>query len=163
MENPAPNDHEACCRLPVVSLACPVCGKRGRKVGKETLDHHLPPAPRAKFGDEAGFCANPACAVVYFAGTATVLKGETLRAVTQKDPGDDVNVCYCFDFKRADIRRDLAATGATDIPARIKNEIEAGRCACERMNPQGACCLGNVAAAVKALSAELKAQGAGKK
>lgn len=163
MENHAPKDHEACCRLPDISLACPACGNRGRKVGKETLDHHLAPAPRAKFGDEAGFCANPACEIVYFVGAAAVLKGETLRPVTQKDPGDAVNVCYCFHFKRGDIRRDLAASGTTDIPARIKREIEAGRCACERMNPQGACCLGNVAAAVKEISAELKARGAGKR
>ncbi len=156
MENHAPDEHEACCGLPAAARTCPDCAKRGRTVGRETLDRQLAPDARAKFGDVAGFCANPDCAVVYFSGGAIVRKGETLRAVTQKDPGDEVNVCYCFDFKRGDIRRDLAARSVTDIPVRIKHEIDAGRCDCERMNPQGACCLGNVAAEVKRLAAERK-------
>lgn len=159
MEELTSKDRQACCRPAAISLECPVCGKRGRKVGKDTLDHHLAAAARSKFGDQAGFCANPTCEVVYFDGAATVLKGETLIAVTQKDRGDEVNVCYCFDFKRADIRRDLVARGATDILDQIKRGIDEGRCACERMNPQGACCLGNVAAAVKQIAAELKTGG----
>ena len=48
------------------ALACPVCGKQGRKVGQETLEHHLERSSRAKFGAEAGFCPNTACEVVYF-------------------------------------------------------------------------------------------------
>ncbi|MBI2384657.1 MAG: copper chaperone Copz family protein [Elusimicrobia bacterium] len=143
-----PDEHEACCRLPAVALACPVCGKQGRKVGKETLDQHLAPGPRALLGDEAGFCPNPACEVVYFDGTATVRKGETLHAVTQKDPGDEVFVCYCFEHKRGDLRRDLAEKGMTDIPDRVKRGVKEGRCDCARKNPQGACCLGNIVAAI---------------
>ena len=142
------SDHEACCRLPGVSLVCPICKKQGRKVGKETLDRHLAPAPRDRFGAEAGFCPNPACEVVYFDGAATARKGETVQAVTQKDPGDEVLVCYCFGHKRGDLRRDLTRTGATDIPERIKRGIKEGRCACESENPQGACCLGNVSSEI---------------
>lgn len=130
------------------STACPVCAKQGRKVGKETLDHHLAPIPRAKFGDAAGFCPNPACEAVYFSASATVFKGETALAVTQKDPGDEVFVCYCFKHTRGDLRRDLARKGVTDIPDRIKKGIKEGLCDCARKNPQGACCLGNVAAAI---------------
>lgn len=148
------DEHEACCRLPAVALACPVCGKQGRKVGKETLDQHLEQASRAKFGPEAGFCPNPACEVVYFGGEAVVRKGETVLAVTQKDPGDEIFVCYCFEHKRGDLRRDLERTGATDIPDRIKLGIKEGRCDCERRNPQGACCLGNVAAAITEIKGE---------
>lgn len=155
MANPARKNQESCCRLPREALACPVCGERGRKVGRETLDHQLAPAMRAKFGGEAGFCPNPACAVVYFDGAATVLKGETLRAVTQKDLGDDVCVCYCFGFTRGDIRKDLTEGGVTDISAKIQREIDAGRCSCERSNPQGACCLGNVVAEARRFAAEL--------
>lgn len=151
MSSPVPDAHESCCLLPAVALACPACGKQGRKVGKETLDHHLEQSSRAAFGDEAGFCPNPACEVVYFSGTATVRKGETMQAVTQKDSGDEVFVCYCFEHTRGDLRRDLAQKGATDIPDRIKHDIKERRCDCERKNPQGACCLGNVEAAIKAI------------
>lgn len=149
----SPDGHMACCRPTSVALACPVCGKQGRKVGKETLDHHLERSSRARFGDEAGFCPNPVCEVVYFNGKATVRKGETVLAVTQKDLGDEVFVCYCFEHKRGDLRRDLAQRGVTDIPDRIKKGIKEGRCDCERKNPQGACCLGNVAAAINGIKA----------
>ncbi len=76
--------------------------------------------------------------------------------VTQKDSSDDVHVCYCFNFKRSDIRRDLVQKGSTDIPQQVKKGIAEGRCDCERKNPQGACCLGNIAAAVKAIQAEAR-------
>lgn len=149
MTSPA-EEHKDCCGLPAVFLAnCPACGKPGRKVTGVTLDQHLAPVPRARLGETAGFCANPACEAVYFSALATIRKGETLLPVTQKDPGDDVYVCYCFGFKRSDIRRDLAARGSTDITDRIKRGIAAGRCECEKKNPQGACCLGTVAAEIK--------------
>lgn len=138
---------------------CPACGKQGRKVAGATLDHHLGPTHRAKLGEAAGFCPNQRCPVVYFSGTTTILKGETLLPVTQKDPGDDVPVCYCFNFKRGDIRRDLTKRGTTDIPERIEKGIAEGLCACERKNPQGACCLGNVASAVKKIKNELSPDG----
>ena len=124
------NNHDACCKMPTISLDCPICGKRGRKVGSVTLDHHLAPVERAKVGETAGFCQNSGCEVVYFDKTAVIRKGETLLPVTQKDPGDAVHVCYCFDFKRSDIRRDLARQGTTDIPDQIKKGIAEGRCAC---------------------------------
>lgn len=148
MSKPVPDEHDPCCRLPAVARACPICTKQGRKVGKETLDRHLAPVLRDRFGAEAGFCPNPACEVVYFDGAATARKGETIQAVTQKDPGDEVLVCYCFGHKRGDLRRDLAQMGATDIPDRIKQGIKAERCDCARMNPQGACCLGNVSSEI---------------
>lgn len=148
-------DHEACCRLPSASCPCPACGNAGRKVSAVTLDHHVPGTLRAAIGNDAAFCPNPACEVVYSNPEGFVIrKGQTLFPVTSKDPGDEVRVCYCFDFKRADLRRELAARGKTGIPDRIKKGIAEGRCDCERKNPQGACCLGNVAAAIKTISEE---------
>lgn len=151
MAKPTP-DHEACCRIRTTSCPCPVCGNPGRRVTAVTLDQHLPPPLRTAIGDDAAFCPNPACAVVY-CNTAgfTVRAGQTLSAVTQKEPGDEVLVCYCFGFKRGDLRKDIARSGTTDIPERIKKGIAEGRCDCERKNPQGACCLGNVSAAVAAI------------
>jgi len=144
--------HEACCKIPTTALACPVCGKTGRKVRAVTLDNHISKSSRGSFGDSAGFCSNPSCDVVYFNGDGgLVRRGETVLPVTVKDAGDDAYVCYCFGFKRADIRRDLMEKGKTDIPDQIKKGVQEGRCDCERKNPQGACCLGNVAQAIKAI------------
>jgi hypothetical protein len=156
IEKITPKDHEACCRTASISLECPVCRKQGRAVGAVTLDYHLPPSARSRLGDFAGFCPNSACDIVYFDGERVISKGETSFPVTQKDAGDGVPVCYCFHFKRADIRQDLIERGTTDISEKIKQGIAEGRCACEEMNPQGACCLGNVVAAVKKIELEVK-------
>lgn len=145
-------EHAACCRIPTVACPCPVCGNTGRRVTPLTLDQHVPPPLRPAVGDAAAFCLNPACPVVYCNPEGfTVRNGQTLLPVTQKDPGDEVPVCYCFGFTRGDLRKGLAERGTTDIPDRIKRGIANGHCNCERMNPQGACCLGNVAAAIKGL------------
>ncbi|MBI4370792.1 MAG: hypothetical protein HY552_00695 [Elusimicrobia bacterium] len=120
-----------------------------------TLDHHVPQPLRAALGDDAAFCLSPACEVVYCNPSGFVVrKGQTILPVTIKDQGDHVPVCYCFGFKRGDLRQDLAERGRTAIPERIKKGIAEGRCACERKNPQGACCLGNVANSIKAIQAE---------
>ena len=42
----------------------------------------------------------------------------------------------------------IARTGGCTIPERISAGIRAGRCACEVKSPSGACCLGEVRAAV---------------
>lgn len=149
--------HEACCKIPTVACPCPVCGNIGRKVTGVTLDHHLRAILKSEFGEEATFCLNPDCEVVYCNDARTVIrKGETLLPVTIKDPGDHVYVCYCFEFTRGDLRRDLSTKGETDIPDKIKQGIQEGRCDCERKNPQGACCLGNVKKAIKSIQSELQ-------
>ena len=40
---------------------------------------------------------------------------------------------------------------AGPIVDQIKKGVQEGRCDCERKNPQGACCLGNVMAAIKTI------------
>jgi len=156
MEGRAPN-HEACCNIQTTTCPCPVCGNAGRKVTPLTLDHHVPRPQRAQLGNDATFCLNPDCDVVYCAPSGFVVRrGETLWPATIKDSGDDVLACYCFEHKRGDIRRDLKSKGSTDIPERIKQGIKDGRCDCERKNPQGACCLGNVAAEIRKIGKEVK-------
>lgn len=153
MTNQAEN-HDCCGHAIAASAVCPACGRPGRPIKSVTLDHHLAPALRARLHSPAGFCPNPACGVVYFSGCKTILKGETLLPVTQKDPGDDVHICYCFGIKRADLRRQLAAGGSTDIPERIRRGIAAGGCSCEKLNPGGTCCMGDVAAEIQKIKAE---------
>ncbi len=58
-------------------------------------------------------------------------------------------VCYCFAVTEADLRREIAETGRSTAAAEITEHVRAGRCACEVKNPQGSCCLGNVARAIR--------------
>lgn len=149
--------NEERCPPEMTARTCPTCGSIGHPVSEVTLESHLPGVRYAEFGRLGGFCANPACEVVYFNPMGkTVCRGQTARPVTVKDLGDEVPVCYCFGFKRGDLRRDLMDKGTTAIPDEIKKGIKDGRCDCERKNPQGTCCLGNVAAAVKAIQTEVR-------
>jgi len=142
--------HEECCKIATSVCPCPVCGNSGRKVKAITLDNHIPSPLREEMGGDVTFCLNPNCEVVYCNPEGRVVKrGETRLPVTVKDFGDDVYVCYCFEHKRGDLRRDLKEKGRTDIPEQIRQGVKEGRCDCERKNPQGACCLGNVANAIK--------------
>lgn len=148
--------HDGCCRISTITCPCPVCGNTGRKVSSLTLDHHLPPGLRQRFEDEATFCLNPLCEVIYCGRNGTVIRrDETVLPVTVKNPADNVYVCYCFKHRRGDLRRDLMDKGETGIPGKIRQGIMAGRCDCERQNPQGACCLGNVAKAIREIQSEL--------
>lgn len=148
--------HESCCKIQTTTCPCPICGKTGRRVTSLTLDHHIPPHLRQGFGNEATFCMDPLCNVVYCNSQGKVIrKGETIHPVTIKDPGDDIYVCYCFEHKRGDLRLDLREKGETDIPEKIRQGVKEGRCDCERKNPQGACCLGNVAKAIKEIQSDL--------
>ena len=51
---------------------------------------------------------------------------------------------FCFGYTRKMAWDEIAETGKTEIPNKIKAEIQAGNCACEIKNPSGSCCLGNV-------------------
>ncbi|MBI2118480.1 MAG: copper chaperone Copz family protein [Elusimicrobia bacterium] len=149
--------HEECCKITTTLCPCPVCGNMGRKVTPRTLDNHVPSPLREAIGDEATFCTNPDCNVVYCnPKKMVILRGETKFPVTIKDSGDDVYVCYCFQHKRADVRRDLKEKETTDIPDKIRKGVKEGLCDCERKNPQGACCLGNVVNTIKTIQTELK-------
>jgi hypothetical protein len=44
-----------------------------------------------------------------------------------------------------DIRRENAKTARSTASAEIAEHVKAHRCACELRNPQGSCCLGNIA------------------
>lgn len=100
------------------------------------------------------FCPDPACEVVCFAEDGqTYSRGDIRVKVWQKEPVGARVLCYCFGDNEADIRREIEQLGTSDAVQRVRDQIEAGRCACEVRNPRGVCCLGDVAAAVKRLAA----------
>ncbi|MBF2035060.1 MAG: hypothetical protein IGR92_06135 [Leptolyngbyaceae cyanobacterium T60_A2020_046] len=61
--------------------------------------------------------------------------------VFQKDPGEDVLVCYCFGWTR---RRIQSLDEPCSVIEQITPHLQAGRCGCEVNNPQGRWCLQNV-------------------
>jgi len=76
-------------------------------------------------------------------------------AVWQKQPSGGRLLCYCFGETEAGIQRDLLEHGRTGVVARIREHVAARRCACDIRNPRGACCLGDVMAAVKRIEGSM--------
>ena len=96
------------------------------------------------------FCADASCDVVYFdLDGASYRTGDIRVPVWQKEPFGKRTVCYCFGESEASICAEIAAAGQSDAVERVRAHIAAGRCACEIRNPRGACCLGDLSAAVK--------------
>ncbi len=131
--------------------ACPRCGQVGRVVADETIQAILKPGHAdGLLVVERRFCKTPGCAVLYYGADGCVVeKGAASVRVGVKETDDPVPLCYCFGFSRADVRRQMAERGGSDIPARITAEVRAGRCSCEVKNPSGTCCLGDVNKAVE--------------
>lgn len=131
---------------------CPRCGKAGRAVERITVKALLRPEALARLSAcEHRFCATSECPVVYFGHEEVFNRDELLVAVFQKEPPGGRTVCYCFVITEKDIRRELLDTGQSSASERITALVKADRCACEVKNPQGSCCLGNVAETTKEL------------
>lgn len=82
------------------------------------------------------FCADPACAAVYFADDGSILLTSPLRTqIGVKQVSDDSPWCYCVGVTRADF---------PDQPATkdfVITQTMAGLCSCDTRNPSGRCCL----------------------
>jgi hypothetical protein len=100
------------------------------------------------------FCPDAQCSVVYFADDGTVFRTSEVRErIWQKEPPGRRTMCYCFGENEANMAAEIERQGYSDVVHRVRTLIAAGRCACEIRNPRGACCLGDVIAALERLSA----------
>jgi hypothetical protein len=149
---------ESCCliteKTPAPAQAvCPVSGTPSRKMQRRTLEHLLKPEKLGSLREvQYYYCKEPTCNVVYFSNEKVpLLTTEDLAVkVFVKDQGDDVPVCYCFNWTRGRIKQQIKETGNSTAALEIAREIKAGNCACDVKNPKGECCLGDVNAIVKA-------------
>jgi hypothetical protein len=146
---------DAACAAPE---KCPSCGAKGRKVDAVTLRSLLAPDALMRLVPEAEyrFCVEAACDTVYYAEGSGFEKTDVLVPVFQKDTGENVPVCYCFDYTRARLREETAEREKSDAVAVISRLVKEGKCACEFRNPQGSCCLGNVSQFLEILNPSQK-------
>ena len=143
-----------CCGSPGAepgARVCATCTDRGTPVQLQTVKALLTEvALRRVQLTHYRFCANPTCGTVYFGDAGNQFGTDDIRVpVWQKQPSGERLLCYCFGETEAGIRSELLEHGRTDVVARIREHIAAQRCACDIRNPRGACCLGDVMAAVK--------------
>jgi len=131
---------------------CPVSKNLWKKVQFRTV-HSLVRADRRWQLENIQYyyCEDPNCPVVYFPldGGAYFSIGDLDVKVFAKDKGDDVPVCYCFEWTRSRIRKEIEEVGKSTAALEIARQVKAGLCACDVKNPKGTCCLGDVNAVVK--------------
>lgn len=155
------SDSEGCC-CPEPSSAkdrsCPRCGRAGTVVETQAVKACLTEEALARLPHAAfRFCAEPSCPVVYFADGGTTFAGPDVRVpVWHKLPTGERTICYCFGENEGAIRAELLRDGRSDAVERVRAHIKARRCACDIRNPRGACCLGDLLAAVARASEDIK-------
>lgn len=153
----ASSGKEDCCAAPSVSsattqIACSCCGQPGKRVPSRTVRALLREDLRSAVAEgNYVLCLNPACAQVYTGpgGTRAFVQSDLAIRVGFKEKDPPHLVCYCFGHSVEGIEEEMLRTDGTTVVERIRAEVQAGRCACSTKNPQGTCCLGNVARAVK--------------
>lgn len=142
---------------PKAKTACPTNQKIGRPVDLLTVKALLVLPLTQLLPAEYYFCRATDCPTVYYNtdGTSRFSEANLREKVYQKHPtDDDVFVCYCFRYTVRDIREEIEKSGSSAVVAAITAGIQAGQCACEIRNPDGGCCLGNVRATVRRLTAK---------
>jgi hypothetical protein len=130
---------------------CPLSGSPGKAVDRQTVKALLTEHGLVRLSPgEYRFCPDADCDVVYFgADDVRFTTGDVRVGVWQKQPFGRRQVCYCVGESEDSIRAEIEAEGRSSAVERIREHIAAGRCACEVRNPRGACCLGDVIAAVE--------------
>jgi hypothetical protein len=131
---------------------CCECGDPGRSVEHITLKALLRPLALERLTTGVHhfyFCTSSRCSVVYFGDGDVFRQEDVLVPVFQKCAEGLRTVCYCLEIREDHVRDEVEAKGVSASSERIKSLVQSGRCACELRNPQGTCCLGNVAAVVR--------------
>jgi len=130
------------------STHCPRCGQKGRSVSSLTIESLVHATVRAELRSLEGFhfCATATCDVAYFhpASDDIVPCAKVGKTIFQKSTDSERLVCYCFQHTVATIQREIRTAGSSRIAVDIKTKCTQGLDHCERTNPQGSCCFGNV-------------------
>lgn len=124
--------------------ACPACGERLVTVSADHVRRHLRRPwrrPGIPAGEAFGWCPSPGCRVAYVSAAGQVVPVRRLRrAPADKAHRPTAPLCYCFDVSGADV---VGPDGEGAV-AFIREQVRAGACACDVLNPSGGCCLGAI-------------------
>lgn len=134
----------------IKAKGCPSCGRGGRRVSALTLSSQLTEEAQGHLASAEGysFCPNSDCEVSYF-GSVTFTVRDVQVFIFQKSDDPKRLACYCFGHSVEEIEQEILKTGASSIPIAIRDNCKKGLDECEKNNPQGSCCLGNVSRVVK--------------
>lgn len=131
----------------MTEILCTECDCRAVPVDQRTVRFNVRRPFRAAdlMSHDWAACATGACPIYYLAIDApdrTITVDELRRPPAAKRPGDAATFCFCFDLSRADV----LGADALDAIGYVRERVAAGECACDVLNPAGACCLGSITA-----------------
>jgi hypothetical protein len=112
-----------------------------------TLAHNVLPDLKLEIRDpnEWHLClSDSGCEVAYFKGSSVVLLTQLPARPAHKTTDSHGFVCFCFGYSRQDIADDFDRQGVSRIRDKIVEACRDDTCDCERLNPAGRCCLGDV-------------------
>lgn len=143
-----------CCNLKIentkLPLKCKECGRLGKPVKRTTLEHLFIQEKMASIQDiQYFFCLTANCNVVYFSENANFYKADLKVRVGLKEREEPIPICYCFNYTKKMILDDLIQNGHSTIKERIVHQTKIGNCQCQIKNPEGTCCLANIAKIIK--------------
>ncbi|MDF1884147.1 hypothetical protein JHD49_09365 [Sulfurimonas sp. SAG-AH-194-C21] len=150
--------NEGCCSVQAkAKLACLGCGDVAKGVLSKTLEHLLVDVSKEKLNCLDGFyyCKTPSCEVIYFRNEETLLQKDIKVLVGLKDGANPATVCYCFEWTKEKILKEIKESGETVALSDIKAKMQNPGCSCETLNPSGGCCLGDVSKAIKEIQNQL--------
>ena len=144
-----------CSPKPKGKAVCPKCGKEGKGVPAVTLEHLLTRDALVSVEGAEGwyYCKTPVCEAVYFKEEEVLVQNDLTVMVGLKEGTVPGTLCYCFGWTKEKITEELRTKGETAAIDDIKAKMKDPGCSCETLNPSGACCLGDVAKAIKTLNA----------
>ncbi|MBF0590128.1 MAG: hypothetical protein HQL53_13480 [Magnetococcales bacterium] len=100
------------------------------------------------------FCESPDCNVVYYHSIPSQASGlpgavftidRLINKVTVKDDSLDTPLCYCFKVLKGEALDEISRTGGVEIKALMNRRRKPGQgCFCEKSNPRGDCCTGDI-------------------
>lgn len=94
-------------------------------------------------------CRTSTCTVVYFQSGESLGLSDVQAVPFHKGKSPERLVCFCFQHSVVAVEEDVGAGGVSAIEESIRAACRDGLDDCERKNPRGRCCLGNVRAVVR--------------
>ena len=127
---------------------CAECSRGGEAVPLNLVRHHITnPWQRELEDKQFSFCDDPSCPVVYFTVDGEAFTVYDIRNPPAYKTGDSKHLLFfCFKVTGHDL------SGRRDPMPYVRERVRREECACNVLNPSGACCLASISRWKKAHS-----------
>lgn len=125
--------------------ACPVCGRKGRRVIALTVTAHLRPEFWGILGDGFWFCWTRECPIFYYDNARALYVSKDPREVRTRFGPKETEaprpICYCLGVGCERVFEEVEVKGCCDTLEDVERYTRAGTGKwCVTTNPAGVCC-----------------------